>query len=1125
MITRGRSPRRTAASLVALVGWWLVVPAAARADSVHGVVVEGVEPGSMADKAGIKPGDILVEWTRLPQPSANPQPASGTLHSAFDWLLLEKEQAPRGTVQLSVRRDHREHKVDVAPGLWGLQVRPLLPPDRVPDYERAVTMIQNGEKQGIDGLEQVAAALTAHSDWPTVCWLSYRCGQLCADQGWWPQAQTAFQEALRRAENKDQPAIESLIWAALGDSFRQQSEYEPATKAVEHALELSEKSGADNLLAAEFLNALGHTAYDGGDLTLAETYFSKALAITEKLAPESLDVATSLNHLGWVAQDRGNLALADNYYSRALAIRENLAPDSLEVAACLNNLGIVAWLRGDLAQAETRHAKGLTITERLAPDSLDVAMSLVNLGIVAQERGDLAKAESYYSDGLRLTEEVAPNSLTMAMTLNNLGIIARERGDLALAETYYSKDLAITEKLAPDSLDVAMSMNNLGLVAWSRGDLAQAEAWLTKALAIKERVAPDSLPMAESLNNLGNVAHGRGDLAQAENYYSKALAIREKHAPDSLPVSESLNNLGIVARDRGDLAQAETWCSKALTIREKLAPGGALEADTLHALGALSERQHKLDQALMFMERAVLALEAQRGRWGGGSREAELFSEKFADYYRDLIDLKRRLNQDEDAFNLLERFRARAFLNLLAERDLDFAKDAPAELLREQKMNAAAYDKVQEQLAELSERNEPERVKALLERLTDLRHRQDDIAVQIKQSSPHLAALHYPEPLDLNGARQVLPADTLFLSFCVGPRATQLFALLNGELTATTIELSREELEERVRSYLSFLASPALRGDPIGRGQELYALLLEPVDVEIGKAKSLLICPDGPLHFLPFAALRPGPNRFLIEEMPLSYVLSATVYGELRKAEPPTANDLPTLVAFGDPVYPPAAGGEPADPVVRTLRGDSAFAPLPSTRQEVESICGLYDQGVQKFLGAQAREEEAKKLRGARVAVHFACHGFLDHRFPLDSGLALTMPEAGAAGVDNGLLQAWEIFESLRLETELVTLSACQTGLGTEMGGEGLIGLTRAFQYAGARAVLSTLWSVADETTAVLMTRFYGYLKEGHPKAAALRLAQLDFIRSSTAVEQELSTPGIEVAHPFYWACFVLNGE
>ena len=171
------------------------------------------------------------------------------------------------------------------------------------------------------------------------------------------------------------------------------------------------------------------------------------------------------------------------------------------------------------------------------------------------------------------------------------------------------------------------------------------------------------------------------------------------------------------------------------------------------------------------------------------------------------------------------------------------------------------------------------------------------------------------------------------------------------------------------------------------------------------------------------------------------------------------------------------------------------LTPLPATKSEVAAIAELYRGKADTYIGEAATEERAKGVSKDTTYLHFASHGLLDERFPLNSGLALTIPDEMKEGQDNGILQAWEIFERVRIDADLVVLSACETGLGKEMGGEGLVGLTRAFQYAGARSVLASLWSVADETTAALMKRFYGYLKAGESKDAALRHAQLDLVR------------------------------
>jgi CHAT domain-containing protein len=257
-----------------------------------------------------------------------------------------------------------------------------------------------------------------------------------------------------------------------------------------------------------------------------------------------------------------------------------------------------------------------------------------------------------------------------------------------------------------------------------------------------------------------------------------------------------------------------------------------------------------------------------------------------------------------------------------------------------------------------------------------------------------------------------------------------------------------------------------------------------------------------------------------------------TVYGTLRAAaaEPRRAADPLRLVAFADPKYPKSvtADGEVRDAAHRSLgpglRGFN-WAALPYTRREVERIAKVYPQ-ARLYLGEEATEERAKSVgRDARV-VHFATHSYIDDRTPLDSALVLTIPDELPAGRDNGLLQVWEIFEGLRLDADLVVLSSCESALGRELNGEGLIGLTRAFQYAGARSVVATLWSVSDQVTAELMARFHRHYAAGLPKDEALRQAQIELIRKpvriTTANGQTVET---DASAPFFWAAFQLFGD
>jgi CHAT domain-containing protein len=282
---------------------------------------------------------------------------------------------------------------------------------------------------------------------------------------------------------------------------------------------------------------------------------------------------------------------------------------------------------------------------------------------------------------------------------------------------------------------------------------------------------------------------------------------------------------------------------------------------------------------------------------------------------------------------------------------------------------------------------------------------------------------------------------------------------------------------------------------------------LRPAGRALDDAERILISPDGPLHLLPFAALvrQREPPSFLAEWKPLPTIASASVYAEIKKTRRAAADPMPRLVAFGDPAPATAPTGDTDSRSARV-----ALRPLPWSREEVERIAALFGPGARRHLGASATEAQALSLGKDVRYVHFATHGLLDARSPLDSALVLAPPLPGQAG-DDGLLRAWEVRDRLHLDADLVALSACESGLGREATAEGLIGLARAFQHAGARSVLASLWAISDRSTAPLMESFYGRLRSGAPRDRALQEAQMASLRQG--------------AHPYHWAAFQLSGD
>jgi CHAT domain-containing protein/Tfp pilus assembly protein PilF len=1038
-----------------------------------GVVVDDVQPGFVGEKAGLRRGDVLLGWHREASPPADPEPAHGEFVSPFDAMMVEYEQPSRGTLQIEVSRSDTPLQIHMPPGDWRLKVRPAMSEAEIDVHEEARGLFA-GQKhaEAYASWTGLARAWQRAGDHQRASWLFLRLGAAAAERRDWGTADIALTDAVEAATAAGDKAALALLHAFRGRYLEDGNKRDLAARAYREALEVYRAIFPVSLGEARVLSSLGRIANHRRDLTTAEEHHRHALAIREKIAPGSLDVASSLHNLGILAMHRGDLAGAEDHYGRALAIKEKLAPDGIDVAASLNGLASLASMRGDLAAAEDRNRRALAITERLAPQSLDVAISLNNLGIVAARRGDLAAAEEFHRGALR-----------------------------------------IKERLAPRSLDVATSLNSLGAAIALRGDLAAAEDCFRRALLMNEEYAPATLHMALTLNNLGELARVRRDTAGARGHLQRALAIQEQMAPRGMAIAKTVHTLGQVALEAGDLATAEAMCSRALSIRRELAPASMAEAETCHTLAVLHRRSGRYEESLGFHRCAMEGLEAQGRRLGASDEVKSAFGAQHASYHREAIDLLMELGRSEEAFQVLERYRARALLALLAERDLTFSADVPAELDRERRMVNAQYDTELAKLATAKSEELGER-RAVLGRL---RAKRAQIQEKIRLASPRLAALQYPRPLGLDAARGALDPGTALLSYSIGAEESYVFAVgpRPGEFGAFSLQASAKTLRadvERFRDLLQEQSALKRRQlDRLGRG--LSATLLRPVADRLRRAERVAILPDGPLHLLPFAALAdPGrEGRYLVEAAPLHVAASATVFAELKKARRPAK--AARVVAFGDPDYSAVmAPARRSAPELRFARHRGLeLRPLPSSRREVDDLRRLFPEGSRVYVGGEATEDRAKSDVREASLLHFACHGLADESSPLDSALALTMPADWKPGQPNGLLQAWEIFEQVRVDADLVTLSACGTALGKEMSGEGILGLTRAFQYAGARSVLASLWAVRDDSTADLMGRFYTHLRDGKTKDAALRAAQVEMIRRGT--------------RPGGWAAFQLVGD
>ncbi|HVS03407.1 MAG TPA: CHAT domain-containing protein [Thermoanaerobaculia bacterium] len=1105
--------------------------------------VVAVAAGGLGAAAGVAAGDVVVSW-------GGEASEGGAVSGIADWVGLERQVGPVGVVVLSLEGAAGSRQVPLPPGRWAIRVAPRLQLRERPPLAEELAWLRgelDDEAVAMAGGAQVAACAAAATDEGLRWWAHHAAAERLAEAGRDEPAERAWAAAAASPDPRLRlTTLERVVRHRVG---REDAEAAAAALAAfERAV--AGAGGAFPLASARARFLAGRVAQLREHLEESQRAFQEALEQLEPLAPASLERLETLYHLGVLARRRGQLEQAEGYLTQALAVGAHADPRGPLVAYVRNGLGLVAWRRGELDAAEAHLREALAAMEVAEVPARTRAVALSNLGLVARDRGDLVAAEEYlrqalateepqagaagswslamilntvgmvaadrgdlegaqaaYGRALRIVERVAPGGAAAASISENLGLVALEQGQHELAEPALRRSLEIKQQLAGDPLEEAMALANLARVHLERHELDAAEALYLRSLALKEAVAPDNLVVSNTLVHLGHIARRRGDLALARERHQRALALRRGLHREGVFVADSLREVALLAAAEGDLAAAEAQLRQAVAIGERLAPFGLQHARSLYELGRLERRLGRRAAAAVTLLRALDALEAQVGRLGVGSEAAGEYRSHHLELYRQAIEVLLELGRCGEAFHVLERSRARMLLVMLAERDLVFAADVPPELEQHRLRLASELDQLQAELRQ----SPPEGLGRLEERMAALRAEREAVREQVRRLAPQLAELRDPRPLDAAAVRRGLEPGTVLAAYSVGDEGTDLFLLTAEALEVVRLQVGEEALAAAVERFRRLLqhgrwGGTANAAELLSVSGDLYRWLLAPIEGALEANERLVVVPDGPLLLLPFAALArdtPGGAQFLIERLPVSVSHSATVLARLRdrRERAPDAGRA-QLVAFADP----SDGGE--------LEGgwrDAAYPlePLPASRDEVAALLNLFPERSVGYLGAEATESRAKAVGDTRY-LHFATHALLNERYPLSSALVLRPSPFGG---DNGLLQVWEVFEQVRLAADLVVLSACETALGADVRGEGLVGFTRAFHYAGAASVVASLWRVGDLSTARLMKRFYGYLRAGMPKDAALAAAQGDLLRDPA------------VAHPYHWAGFVLHGD
>ena len=782
-------------------------------------------------------------------------------------------------------------------------------------------------------------------------------------------------------------------------------------------------------------------------------------------------------------------------------------------------IGRVYRKQGHLLPALQCFEQARMKTIRIA-DKGNEPIVLRSLGELYAEMGDYVKSLECEIQALhlfRMRREDWRAGVALADIAGSFAALGDYRG--ALYDYRQSLEIAYENHRAGDIESVLADMADLYLRI---GKPHKALSCLTNSLQLSQRVKSQSIK-ASVLLGLGAVHQRLGQLSNALEDFGEALNIATTIGSTPLE-SQVLAKRGDCYLKSGNLDAAERDFKAGLEAAERM---GFREVVIATHRGLADTRRKRGDyiNCLAHLQTAVETIEQIRGRIPTPELRSG-FLEQNSKVYEDVIDVLSVLNKrdrtrqyDRLAFHYAEKGRARSFLDTLAEAKAHVTAGLTDEQVNQQ---SALLSEISKASAALMRDETSAKRQALDRAERDLA----EWAVQLRAINPKYQEFQYPEPYSVERVQSTIDADTALLEYVLGTERSQLWIITAGRATMLTLP-GRAEIEQAVTEYRVAVPSHP-RGDQgltsyLAHCTQLYELLLRPASKYLIAARKLLIVPDGVLHYIPFETLakrrsESSSPRYLIEDFTITYAPSASVFGNLLRGRHSSNAPQRKLLAYGDPTLgtrqPATDGPRPLSEVVRSVyrRSGMNFAPLPYTRVEVTEIAQLYAPDMRTIhLGRDASEASVKRENLTEYRhLHFATHALIDDEIPARSGVVLSLVNAGA---EDGILRMSEIF-NLKIDADLVVLSACQTGLGKLVKGEGIVGLTRAFMYAGTPRVAVSLWEVNDLATAEFMQRFYQHIKAGQLTADALRAAKLAMIHSDTSAYR----------HPYFWAPFVLVG-
>jgi CHAT domain-containing protein/tetratricopeptide (TPR) repeat protein len=861
---------------------------------------------------------------------------------------------------------------------------------------------------------------------------------------------------------------------------------------------------------------------------------------------ENYRAALILKVIGSFYAESSEFRKAVEYFKRVLPVFQSLN-DRYGEMETLNFLGGMYDVLGEPQTALRNYEQALSLARETKNDNLESSI-LNNIGKVNNDLDNWQKAIEYYQQTLPIVRANG-NKRVEAICLHNIGIAYLGLGELEKALGYLDQSLSLRRSLN-DKAGEADTLTSVGNTYTQMDQPQKAIPFYEQALPLR-LASGDRRGQGVTLDFMGIAYASLGQLQKALDYHQQALE-RYRASESRREEGLALGNIGHVYGLLGDQRKAFDFQQEAVAVFHALGDR-TNEARMLEGMARAERGRKNLDAARKLIDESISLTEAVRANVNSQRFRASYFSRRQA-AYEFYIDLLMELQRQDpsgvfsaDALRISERSRARSFAEMLNEANVDFREGVDADLLKkEREVRQLLNVKAQREIQLVARKGSPAEIESLNKEISALEEQYDQAQSAIRKSNPAYAALVQPQPLALKEIQQQLDPNTVLLEYSLGDERSYLWAVTENSLK--TYELpKREQIEKTARDvYSSLIArsvvksveTPAERQARIAEADaqflqvasDLGRMIVAPAEAEFG-TRRLVVIADGALQYVPFAALPASTDAKNYRPLVLKHeIVSLPSASSLAIQRQGLANRKPApkgIAVIADPVFstsdPRLRGGAQAvaandTRIIEHLPGGAAgqlaIRRLPFTRQEADRILAIAPSGA-NFSAVDFRANRAVVTSGELSQyryVHFATHGYLDTERAELSAIVLSMVDEQGRPQD-GFLRTHDIY-NLKLPAELVVLSACETGLGKEIKGEGLEGLTRGFMYAGARRVVVSLWNVNDKATAALMQNFYaGMLRGNKSPAAALRAAQIQMLQTR------------QWQSPYFWAPFVMQGE